>query len=424
MADRADLVPLRRNRDFNLLWSGQVVSDLGGRVSGIALPLLVLALTGSPAKLGIVAATESLPLLVLTVPAGALVDRRDRKRVMIVADAARCLAMASIVVAIAWHALTFTQIVVASIVEGAGYVFFGVAERSALPRVVHADQLPAAMARNQAREYTALLAGQPLGGVLFGLGRVVPFVFDAASYFVSIVTLSLIRTSFRREREPAEGSRLSAEIGEGLRWFWRQPFIRTTSLLVTGSDFVLNALYIVVIVLARQRGASSALIGLMFLFVGVGGLLGSFVAERLAARLRMRTIVVATQTTVAILVPLLVVVPGRITPGVLYGAMFFLHPTWNASVGAYRLRAAPDRLQGRVGSIATILSLGPVPLAALLAGFLLEDLGSTPTVLVLAVVTAVVAAAAVVSPSVRRGPVELPRDVVTVPSADEAPLPL
>jgi MFS family permease len=97
----AEDVPLRRNRDFNLLWGGQVLSDLGARISGLAFPLLVLAITGSPAKAGIIAFAGSLPLLLLTVPAGALVDRWDRKRVIIIADSARCIALTSIVVALA-----------------------------------------------------------------------------------------------------------------------------------------------------------------------------------------------------------------------------------------------------------------------------------------------------------------------------------
>lgn len=401
---RAAELPLRRNRDFNLLWSGQVISDLGGRISGIAFPLLVLATTGSPAKAGVVAAAGSLPLLVLTLPAGALVDRWDRKRVMIVADGARCLALTSIVVALTFDALTFAQIVFVALVDGTGFVFFNVAERSALRRVVPDHQLSAALARNQTREYAALLAGTPLGGVLFGVGRLVPFLFDAVSYFVSVVSVLLIRTSFRRVPVSTERPRLLTDMRAGLGWFWRQPFIRTTSLLVTGSDFTLNALFLVVIVLAQERGASSALIGAMFVFLGVGGMLGSLVAPWLARRLGMRAIVVATQWTIAALVPLLVVLPGRVTPGVIYGAMFFLHPTWNATVGAYRLRLAPDEMQGRVSSIATMLSLGPVPVAALVAGFLLEGAGSTPTVLVLFAVMVVVAMAAFASRAVKDAP--------------------
>ena len=189
--------PLRRNRDFNLLWSGQVLSDLGTRVAEIAMPLLVLALTGSPAKAGIAGFVETLPLLVLTLPAGALVDRWDRKALMIVCDSVRCLAFTSLVVAVARGEATFAQILVVGLVDGTGYVFVSLSERSALKRVVAEGHLAGALARNQAREYSALLAGQPLGGVLFGLSRQAPFLFNAASYLVSVATLALVRTDLR-----------------------------------------------------------------------------------------------------------------------------------------------------------------------------------------------------------------------------------
>jgi MFS family permease len=400
----ADELPLRRNRDFNLLWFGQVLSDLGGRVSGIAFPLLVLATTGSPAKAGVVGAAGTLPLLVLTVPAGALADRWNRKRLMIIADSVRCLALTSIVVTLATDSLSFAQIVVVAFFEGAGFAFFSVGERSALPSVVPDRQLEAALARNQARDYAATLGGTPLGGALYGLGRLVPFLFDAVSYLVSVVTLFLIRGTFRTEVDassPQQVGRLLLDMHAGLAWFWRQSFIRTTALLAMGSDLVLNALYLVVIVLARQRGASPELIGAMFVFLGAGGILGSFAAGRLARRLSMRALVVVTPFVVAVLAPLLILVPGRVMPGVIYGAMFFLFPAWNAAVGSRRLRLTPDEMQGRVASIATMFSLAPVFIASLAAGFLLEGAGTTPTVLVLCGVACLVALAALVSPAIK-----------------------
>lgn len=400
----ANDAPLRRNRDFNLLLFGQVLSDLGGRVSGIAFPLLVLVTTGSPARAGIVGAAGTLPMLVLTLPAGALVDRLDRKRVMIVADTARCLALASIAVGLAFEVLTFTQIVFVALVEGVGFVFFNVAERSALPSVVPSHQLEAALARNQAREYGAVLGGTPLGGVLFGISRLVPFLFDAISYFVSVVTLLLIRTSFRRNATADTPHRLLAEMRRGLAWFWRQSFIRTTSVIAMGSDFVLNALYLVVVVIARERGASPALVGAMFVFLGAGGILGSLAAGWLARRFPVRVIVVAMPSVVAALMPLLILVPGRISPGLIYGAMFFLFPAWSAAVGSLRLRLTPDAMQGRVASIATMFSLGPVTAAFLVSGFLLEGIGSTATVLVLLGVMIVVAAAAWLSRTIKAPP--------------------
>jgi len=145
------------------------------------------------------------------------------------------------------------------------------------------------------------------------------------------------------------------------------------------------------------------LIGAMFAFLGVGGLLGSVLAPRLSRRLSTRVVVVATMWVVTGLVPLLFL-PGTITPGIVYGAMFVLHPTWNAVVAAQRLRLTPDELLGRVQSVATLLSLGSVPFAFLLVGFLLQAFGTTPTVLALLGVMAVVAVAAFVSPAIRSAP--------------------
>jgi predicted MFS family arabinose efflux permease len=399
VAAPAVTAPLRRNRDFNLLWSGQVLSSLGTRVSGIAIPLLVLARTHSPAKAGIAEFAGALPIFVLTLPAGALVDRWDRKRLLVVCDAIRCVAYVTLALAVAAGRISFVHILAVVLVDGCGFVFFGVAERSALRHVVADEHLPTALARNQARDYAALLGGPPLGGLLYSLGRAVPFVFDAVSYAVSVVSLSFLRARLQAERD-AVTPHLLREVREGLVWFWREPFIRTTSLLVTGSDLVVNALWLVVIVLARERGASAALVGALFGFLGVGGLLGALVAPRLARRLSRRAVVIGMMWLQAVLVPLLFV-PGAVTAGVVYGAMFLLHPTWNAVVGGYRIRATPDELLGRVQSVATLLSLGSVPFAFLLVGFLLEAFGTTPTVLALAVVMAVVAVAAVASPAIR-----------------------
>jgi MFS family permease len=151
--------PLRRNRDFDLLWVGQAGSELGAHVSAIAFPLLVLATTGSPVRAGIVSAAGTLPDLVLAVPAGALVDRWNQKRVMIVTDSVCAAAFGSLGLAVALDALTFGHIVAVAFIEGVGFVLFEVAEGSALQKVVADHHLDAALARNSARAHTAALAG-------------------------------------------------------------------------------------------------------------------------------------------------------------------------------------------------------------------------------------------------------------------------
>lgn len=114
---------LWRNRDYNLLWSGQAVSSIGTQASTLAFPLLLLALTHSPAQAGLASALRALPYVVFSLPAGALVDRWDRKRMMLVSDALRALALGSIPVALALGHLTTTQIYLVSLIEGSLYVF-------------------------------------------------------------------------------------------------------------------------------------------------------------------------------------------------------------------------------------------------------------------------------------------------------------
>src|SRR5579872_6156173 len=140
--------PLWRNRDYMILLSGQAISSTGTFVSQIAFPLLVLSITHSTVQAGLAGALERVPFLILTLPAGALVDRWNRKLVMIVCDATRALAFAVIPIAAAGGWLGMPVIYVVALVEGTAFAFFNLCEVSALPRVVPREQLPAATAQN------------------------------------------------------------------------------------------------------------------------------------------------------------------------------------------------------------------------------------------------------------------------------------
>src|SRR5438105_8527561 len=137
----ARLPALWRNRDYMLLWSGQLVSTVGSTASQVVFPLLILAITKSPAAAGIAGALFGVPFVLFSLPAGALVDRWDRKRLMIVCDIGRGLVYAGIVAALAFNRLTVWQIYVSAFLEGAFFVFFNIAEVAALPRVVPRLQL-------------------------------------------------------------------------------------------------------------------------------------------------------------------------------------------------------------------------------------------------------------------------------------------
>src|SRR5262249_1360593 len=184
----------------------------GGQASGLSFPLLILALTHSPQQAGFVAAVGVLPPLLLSLPAGALVDRLDRKRLMIVCDVLRALNLASIPLALAFDRLTLVQLYLFAMVEGSCAVLFNLANIVCIQRVVPKEQLPDAIARRETSEGAVTLLGPSLGGVLFTLGRAVPFVVDAVSYIASIGSLVFIRTPFQGERDVASRRRIRDEV--------------------------------------------------------------------------------------------------------------------------------------------------------------------------------------------------------------------
>jgi MFS family permease len=385
-----------------LLWSGQAVSELGTRTAWIAYPLLVLALTGSPAKAGIVGFANRFPFVLFSLPAGALVDRWDRKRIMLVCDAGRAVGVGSIAAALAIGRLSFTQILFVAFVEGTMTVFVGPAEFAAVRRIVPREQISAAIARNEGRVYAASLSGPPLGGFLFGLGRALPFLADALSYVFSFASLLAIRSEFQDERsDPA--SRLRSEISDGVRWLWRQAFLRTTFLLAGAGNFISNGLVLVIIVLAQRQGASSASIGLIFALSAVGGLIGSAAAPALQRRVSAAHVRIGYHAGYALLIPFLAIAPP-LALGLLVALMLFGAPTLNAVFGAYQVALVPDDLQGRVESVAGLVAAGAVPLGTLLAGLLLAGIGAVSTVFVFAGLGVVVALVAILSRPLRRIP--------------------
>jgi predicted MFS family arabinose efflux permease len=392
--------PLRHNREFLLLWSGQAISQLGSQISLVAYPLLVLAVTGSPAKAGLVAFARNIPIAALALPAGLLADRVNRRRLMVVTDGVRALAMASIPIAAAAGGVPYALILALAAIDGTGFVLTSVAERGALRQLVPPEQLGEAVARNESRLFGAMLAGPPLGGLLFGIGRAIPFVVDAASYAISAITKLLIKSEFQE-------ARVDGRVGdarEGLRWLWQRPFLRNCMLLFAGSNPIFTGLYLLVVVLAKQHGASPALIGLMLGIAAAGGLLGALLAPAFQRRLTARVALVGESWVLALSIPLLLVVHEALLIGVIMAAAELITPVTNSFVVGFRVALAPDRLQGRVQAASTLVSFSAGWLGPLLVGFLLEGTGESATILVLTGWALVLALAATGSRALRHPP--------------------
>jgi predicted MFS family arabinose efflux permease len=396
--------PLWRNRDFMLLWSGQVVSTLGTRISALAYPLLVLAITGSPAQAGLVGFAQALPFLIWFLPAGALVDRWSRKRIMLVADAGRGIALGTVAIAIAADRITVGHLLAVAFVEGTLYVFFQLAEGAALPHVVPQPQIGAAVAQNQARDQGAELAGQPLGGFLFGLGHLVPFVVDTVTYLVSFVALTPIRRDLEERRAAPERRNLAAEISEGVRWLVRQRLLRTLVTLAALSNLGFNGLPLVLIVRAQDLGASPAAIGLMLGSLGIGALAGALAAPTIHRRVPAPVVLLGALWLWAAQVAVLVVAADVVVIGVTLAVGALAGPPFNVVVATYRYAVTPDRLQGRATSVARMIAWGTIPLSVLAAGVAVERFGAVPTIAALAALMLAVAVLATVSATVRRAP--------------------
>jgi MFS family permease len=395
--------PLRRNRDFTLFWCGQLVSTLGSRITSIGYPLLVLAETGSGGDVGAVAFAQGLPFLLWFLPAGALVDRGDRKRIMLACDVVRLAGLSVLVGAIAADRLSVPLVAAVAFVEGTAFVFFELSEAAALPQIVPRRHLASALAGNQARVQGADLLGQPAGGLLFSVGRAVPFVADAASYLVSFVTLLFVRPAFQGERAPSPGlARLGAEMREGIAWLVRQPVLRAIVVLVAASNLAFNALTIVLILRAESLGASPGVIGVMLAFFGAGAIVGSAVAPRLTRRLSLRAVVVGSMWAWAASMVALAPLRSALALGAVAGLGAVVGPVFNVAVAAYRYAATPDELQGRALSAARAVAWGTIPLGGLAAGLLVESVGAAPALAVLGGYMVAVAAVASVLPSLRR----------------------
>ena len=249
---------------------------------------------------------------------------------------------------------------------------------------------------------TMTLVAPPLGGSLFGLGRALPFLADAISYVFSLVSLLSIRTPFQEEREH-EQVPLRTQLAEGFRWLWSHPFLRTCAILFTWVNLLFEATFLVLIVVGRRQGLSGAHIGALIAVLGLCSLAGSIASPRLQRLLSMRTIVVGSfwlQLGVAafVLEPNIYVLLGGAIPAA------FLGPSVNAIVIGYRVAVVPDRLTGRVNSVARTIALCGAPLGPLVAGLLLGSFSARTTVAIFGGAMLLLSVIGSVSPSIRKAP--------------------
>lgn len=396
------MTPLWRNRDFLLLQAGQLLSTFGSSMSTIAYPLLVLAVTHSAAKAGYVSAVIFTPLLLFNLAAGVAADRFDRRALMIVSDVVAALSVGGLGVAVLTHHAPLWLILVVAFVDSTSSVFFRAGQSGAFRAVVPLAQIPAAASVTQARSATIRLSAPPVGGALFGIARAVPFLADAASYVFSTGSLLLMRTRFQeeRERDPAP---VRHQLAEGISYFLRMPFLRTTMTMIAASNFTSSGVQLAVIVLARRHGLSSAAVGGFVALVGATTLLGSLASPLLRRIFPMRAILLSEFWAAAVYVPF-VVWPSVYVLAVAFAVQAFTFVNTDSAVAGYSYALIPDRLLGRAMSASNTLRVVVTPLGPLAAGLMLSSVSARISIAALASVTIVAAVAGTFSRAMRETP--------------------
>lgn len=418
--DTERLPPLRKNRDFLLLWTGAGFAQLGGRMSVIAFPLLMIWHSGSTVGAGLVSFAGLLPMLVLQLPAGVLVDRWDRRVLMLVCDAVGIVAMGSVAVALVFGQVWLPHVMVVAFIEGSVTIFYQLAERVAVRNVVHPDHLSTAMSQNEARGRVAGLLGQPAGSTLFAVGRWLPFAMAVVGHVISLTNLLLIKGRFQTERS-AQPRELRAEIAEGMRWLWRQPFLRTAVTLVACSNFLFQIINLVPYVIIKAQGGSAAAVGFVGLVSGLGGVCGALSASLWMKRASLSAMLLTTLAVWSALIPVVALTTDLLVLLVLFAAMSFVGAALNVGAGVYMAEIVPDEIHGRALSAVMLASWGANSGGALAAGLLLSAFTTTATVLGVGVVMFAITIAALLSRSIRNPGTtspDQPRDTVPVPAED------
>jgi hypothetical protein len=396
----SETTAVRRRRDFSLLQYGSSVSMLGSRVSAIGYPLLALMLTGSIADAGWITFAAIAPGIASYFPAGALVDRApDPRRLLISTELARGLAIASIVgiIVLRWQTMALLASVAAA--EQTLGAFSELAGRRLASALLEHGQEAEGLARLEGWAHVAVLVGRPLGGLLFALWRALPFMTDVLS--VRIPAGALLRIGAPRHHAAARrqsGALRGRGIWQSVLWLRGNAFGRAAVLITTGTTFVGQALMIIFLADAHQRGMSASAVEIFLGSSGAGGALGSLAAPGLFARFRYLLLhiqVVMWMVTFIALAGLVIVTDAAFIGMIAAtGILGFAGALGNVAVSTYFVCHSPEPMLARVTSIDRLTSLGALALGPLAGGLGTQLLGARSAMLLLSFAATVMALAA------------------------------
>jgi MFS family permease len=372
---RTVLMPAELGRDFTRLWSASAISNLGDGAMLAAGPLLVASITTSPAAVAAALFVQQLPWLLFALFSGALVDRLDRRLVIVAADIFRAVVLGALAVLVAVGIDPLALVYVVLFLLGTSETLADNAGSALLVGTVPKEHLGRANARLFATfTVTNQLAGPPIGAWLFAVGSAVPLGFDAVSFLVAGILVS--RIAARPMPRPATRERLTTQVRQGVRWLWHHPGIRTLALAILVMNITFSAAFATWVLFARERlGLSEAQFGLLIAAGAVGGLAGAPLYHWLEPRVGSLTLLRAGMVIETCTHLVLAVTRNPYVAGITM-AVFGVHAiVWGTVSTTARQLATPDELLGRVNSVYLLASIGGSALGALLGGAIAQQYG-------------------------------------------------
>jgi MFS family permease len=352
---------------YHRVWAAATISAAGDGMRLVALPLTAARLTRDPLDVSLVTVAASLPWLLCSLLSGAVVDRADRSRLMWSGNAFQAAVMGLFAVAVAAGRQSIALLVVLALVVGSAQTLVDLAAQAILPAIVPREELGRANGRLQAGvRTTGTLAGPALGGMLFALSPSVPFVVDAVSFALAM----LIVAGVPANRPPREGAqRVTAQIGEGMRWLFRHRLLRTLCVVLTIWSLADTAVLAVLPLYALESlRVPEGEVGWLLAAGAVGGILGSLLAGRVIARAGKTGSICGALLAVSVAYAGLAAGGAVVVAAPMLLLMGVGSGVWVVVATSLRQESVPSRLLGRVSSAYRFTGFGGRPLGAALGG--------------------------------------------------------
>lgn len=408
--------PLHRNADYLKWFVSDVAADAGNAIRAFAMPLIGLAITGSLSLAGAIGGVSMISSLLMYLPGGVVADRVDRKKLLVVGHGLGVFIWASAIVAYLTGNLNTATLFALAALSGLRSGFFGGVSIPALRQLVPGEQLPRALAANQARDGAIQMASGPVGGFLVALSVWAPFAAQTIGHAIAWFFSRTIKADLRPGRAQAsnatslseeadattEALRVRDQIAGGFRWLKHHPTITTLTVLVAITAATLNGTIQTLILSLAASGANEARIGLVSTAIAVGMIIGSLIAGRITSRIPTGKLAIASLIFEGVALTPLLVIDNFYVVLIFVAIAALSVPLFNSAASGWSIAQIPEDQIGSIGAAAGLINAGLLPLAPIMAGVGLDAFGYTATLAMFIALNLLAGCATALLPEFRR----------------------